>query len=109
MTEDIGSDAHRRPPSQEIEVAVIKERLREAGRRDELLLRSNDEVKTAVHEIKLMLVKGEGRMAALETSQDDTTTRILTLENDKKGPVAIILATLSALGAGIAAYFGFGK
>lgn len=98
MTEEIGSDKHKRPSSAEIEVAVIKERLREAGKRDEILLRSNDEVKTAVNEIKLLLEAGKHRMNALETIQDETTTRLLTLENDKRSTAGIIAGTISALG-----------
>lgn len=107
MTEEVGSDKHRSNP--EIKMAILEERMKEARERDRVLLASNAEVKEAVNEIKTMLALGEQRMKAIETSQEDTTTRILVLENDKRGPVAIILATVSAIGTGIAAYFGFGK
>ena len=107
MTEEIGSDKHRSNP--EIKMAILEERMKEARERDRILLESNAKVLQAVNEITTKLALGEQRMKAIETSQEDTTTRVLALENDKKGPVAIILATLSALGAGIAAYFGIGK
>lgn len=105
MTEDIGSDKHKRP-SQEIEVAIIKERLREAAKRDEALLSSNAEIVKSINEMKLILNEGKHRMNALETLQDETSTRITVLEQDKRGPIAIIMATLSAIGAGVAAWIG---
>lgn len=96
MTEDIGSDKHRSNP--EIKMAVLEERMKEARERDRALLASNAEVKDAVNDIKLMLAKGEMRMKAIETSQEDTTTRILVLENDKRSTAGIVAGTISALG-----------
>lgn len=96
MTEEIGSDKHRSSP--EIKMAVLEERMREARERDRVLLASNAEVKEAVNEIKLMLAKGEMRMHAMETSQEDSTSRILNLENDKRSIAAIVTSTITALG-----------
>lgn len=108
MTEsDIGSDKYKSSP--EIKLAILEERMKEARERDRVLIASNSEVVKAVNEIKLILEAGKHRMNALETIQDETTARLLAVENDKRGPVAIILSTLSAIGTGIAAYFGFGK
>lgn len=107
MTDNIGSDKHRSSP--EIKMAILEERMKEARERDRVLLESNAKVLQAVNEINTKLALGEQRMKAIETSQEDSTSRILVLENDKRGPVAIILATVSAIWSGIAAYFGFGK
>lgn len=83
MTEsDIGSDKYKSSP--EIKLAILEERMKEARERDRVLLQSNNEVKEAVTSIKTMLALGEQRMKAIETSQEDTTTRILAIENDKR-------------------------
>lgn len=106
MTQDIGSGPHKRPSQQvEVTLAILQERMREAGRRDEVLLKSQAEVVSAISDIKLLLVKGEARMNAIATLQDDTTERLKLLEADKRGPVAIIMAIASGIGAGAVAWF----
>lgn len=116
MTEDIGSDKHKRQPSQEIEVAVIKERLREAGKRDELILSTLTAIKEEQAKQGTMLALGNQRFDAIEELQEDTSTRIVALdarvvavETDKRGPIALIFSTLAAIAGGIGAYFGFNK
>ncbi len=97
MTEsDIGSDKYKSSP--EIKLAILEERMKEARERDRVLLQSNNEVKEAVTSIKTMLALGEQRMKAIETSQEDTTTRILAIENDKRTVVGFWGTIANALG-----------
>ena len=96
MTEEIGSDKHRSNP--EIKMAVLEERMREARERDRVLLQSNADVKDAVNEIKTMLALGEQRMKAIETSQEDTTARVLAIENDKRSVAGIVAGVISGIG-----------
>lgn len=102
MTEEVGSDKHRSNP--EIKLAILEERMKEARERDRVLLQSNNEVKEAVTSIKTMLALGEQRMKAIETSQEDTTTRILAIENDKRTVVGFWGTIGNALGV-IGSYF----
>src|SRR3954470_17825987 len=78
MTEDIGSDAAKRP--QAVEIAILKERIREAARRDEALIKAQAEMVKSVNEILLMMRDGNARMGAIETLQEDTTNRLVILE-----------------------------
>lgn len=94
MTEDL--DKHKSNP--DIKLAVLEERMREARERDRILLESNSEVKEAVNSIKTMLALGEQRMKAIETSQEDTTARLLVIESDKRTAVGFWGAIGNAIG-----------
>ncbi len=89
MTEDIGSNAHRRPSSADIDMAermaVIKERQRQADARDVVMSTQLDIIISKLSAIQTALKKS--------------------VEDDKRSPLAIVLATLSALGAGAVAFF----
>lgn len=93
---DIGSDKHRSSP--EIKLAVLEERMKEARERDRVLLESNAKVVNAIGEIKTMLALGEQRMKAIETSQEDTTDRLLAIENDKRTAVGFWGTIANAVG-----------
>ena len=101
MTEDIGSDAAKRP--QEIEIALLKERMREASKRDAQIMARLDDIKAEQIRQATMLALGNQRFDAIEESQEDTTARLLLIENDKRGPVALIFGTISAIGVAIVA------
>lgn len=106
MTEDIGSDAAKRP--QEVEIALLKERIRESYKRDAQIMSRLDEIKAEQIRQATMLALGNQRFDAIEESQDETTERLLLIENDKRGPVALIFGTISAIGvAAVAIWTGF--
>jgi len=114
MTEsDIGSDKHKRPSSAEIDtaerLAVMRERISQAKARDEEIMQTLKEIQAAQAQTNTLMALGNQRFDAIEEAQEDTTARLLIVENDKRGPFAVVLATLSAIGTGIAAYFGFVK
>lgn len=113
MTEDIGSDKHKRPSSAEIDtaekMAVMRERIARAKERDEEIMRTLKEIQASQAQTNTLMALGNQRFDLIEEAQEDTTARLLIVENDKRGPFAVVLATLSALGTGIAAYFGFAK
>jgi hypothetical protein len=102
MTEDIGSDKHKRPSSAEIDtaekMAVMRERIARAKERDEEILRTLRDIQDEQARQGTMLALGNQRFDAIEATQEDTSTRIIALESDKRGPVAIILGTVSGIG-----------
>jgi hypothetical protein len=96
MTEDIGSDSHRRPSQPEIKMAVMEERLKEARSRDA----------TIMTQLDILIGK------CLEAKHDDTTEaikaitgRVDAIEQDKRSVTAIIMATISSIAAGATAWF----
>ena len=101
MTEDIGSDAAKRP--HEVEIALLKERIRESYKRDAQILSTLGEIKNEQIRQATMLALGNQRFDAIEESQEDTTARLLLIENDKRGPVALIFGTISAIGVAVVA------
>lgn len=106
MTEDIGSDAAKRP--QEVEIALLKERIREAGKRDAEIIRALNEIRNEQTRQATMLALGNQRFDAIEGKQSDTTERLILIENDKRGPVALIFGTISAIGtSAVAIWMGF--
>lgn len=124
MTQDIGSGNHKRPSSADIEtaekMAVMRERLANAKARDEEIMRTLSAIQKEQAQTNILLALGNQRFDAIEAShksfKEDTTTRldaiessankrIEALEADKRGPVAIVLSVLSALGSGATAWF----
>lgn len=104
--DDIGSDAARRP--QEVEIALLKERIREASKRDGEILRALEEIRLEQTRQATMLALGNQRFDAIEGRQDETTERLVLVENDKRGPVALIFGTISAIGtSAVAIWMGF--
>lgn len=114
MTEDIPSDRHEKRSSQEI--AVFSERLRnyerrekEATYRDQLILDTLGRIKETLSAVNTQLALGDQRMDQIDhhLKATDTTVSNLqaVLEADKRGPVAIVLATVSALATGAVAFF----
>lgn len=129
MTEEIPSDRHRKNPSSaEIEVAermaVIKERLRHADSRDTIMSTQLDIIIGKLSKIETGMAVGERRMNEIDKHLENTDTALealkvatatsieaikKTVDEDKRGPVAIILSTLGALAGGLGAYFGISK
>lgn len=114
MTEsDIGSDKHKRPSSAEIEVAermaIMRERIRQSDARDVAMSTKMDLIIGKLSQIETNLALGNQRFDKIEEDhkslKDDTTDRLNAIEADKRGPVAIVLSVLSALGSGATAWF----
>lgn len=127
MTEDIGSDKHRRPSSAEIDVIKLKERyaaLAADYAETKEVLRENQ--KTQISQLDIIIGKlskietgmavGEQRFERIEENiktvrnesskgLDSVTARVEAIEADKRSPLAIALATISAIGAGAVAWF----
>jgi hypothetical protein len=113
MTEEIGSDRHTKHSSQEI--AVFAERMRnyerrekEASVRDQLVLETLSKINATLGGISTQLAVGQIRMDQIDAHIEATDTTVTELraiiEGDKRSPVAIVLATLSALAAGAVAW-----
>ena len=108
MTEsDIGSDRHTKHSSQE--VAVFHERMKnyerrekEATVRDQLILDTLGSIRNTLATINTQLAVGELKMEQIDRHLEHTDTTVSNLqaviENDRRGPVALILGTLSGLG-----------
>ncbi len=107
MTEDIGSDKHSKYSSQE--VAVFAERMRsyerrekEASARDQLILDTLSKINQSLNGVTTQLAVGQVRMDQIDTHLESTDTTVENLravvDGDKRGPVALILGTISGLG-----------
>lgn len=103
MTEsEIGSDKHKRPSSAEIDaaekMAVMRERISQAKARDLEILSTLEEIRAEQQRQGTMLALGNQRFDAIEAEQEDTSTRITALENDKRSTAGVVTGTVSALG-----------
>ncbi len=107
MTEEIGSDKHSKHSSQEI--AVFAERMRsyerrekEASTRDQLILETLSKINQSLNGVTTQLAVGQVRMDQIDTHLESTDTTVENLravvEGDRRGPVALILGTISGLG-----------
>jgi chromosome segregation ATPase len=112
MTEDIGSDSHRRPSQPEIKMAVMEERLKEARSRDATIMTQLDILIGKCSKMETSLAVGDQRFQRLEAKHDDTTEaikaitgRVDAIEQDKRSVTAIIMATISSIAAGATAWF----
>lgn len=90
-------------------MAVYKDRLKRMDGDQERLENKIDSALTVLSEIKTNLALGNQRFDKIEADakslKEDTTTRLNAIEADKRGPVAIVLSVLSALGSGATAWF----
>lgn len=82
MTQDIGSDAHKRPP--EVKMAIMEERLREARERDRVIISQLDTLLAKVSKVETGMAVGEREFAALKTAQQETTDRLDIIEDESK-------------------------
>ena len=107
MTEEIPSDRHTKHSSQEI--AVFAERMKnyerrekEAQVRDQLILETLSKINQTLAGVDTKLAVGSVRMDQIDDHLENTDTTVANLqaviESDRKGPVGIILGTLSGLG-----------
>lgn len=71
MTEDIGSDAAKRP--QEVEIAIMKERVREAAKRDATIMVQLDIILSKISKVETGILIGERRFDAIEEKHSETT------------------------------------
>lgn len=92
------TEEHRRPSSAEIDVATLRAK-------HSALSEDVHEIKELVKQIhaKQSEIAGDLKLGAHRFNSVET--RLDSLEGDKKGPVAMILAILSGLGAGATAWF----
>jgi len=102
MTEDIGSDKHKRPSSAEIDtaekMAVMRERIAQAKARDEEIMRTLKEIQLSQAQTNTLMALGNQRFDAIEAAQNESSTRITVLENDKRSTAGIITGATSVLG-----------
>ena len=107
MTEEIPSDRHTKHSSQEI--AVFHERMKnyerdrkEANARDQLILDTLGSIRSTLATINTQLAVGELKMEQIDKHLEHTDTTVSNLqaviESDRRGPVALILGTLSGIG-----------
>lgn len=107
MTEDIPSDRHTKHSSQEI--AVFHERMKnyerrekEAAARDQLILETLNKINATLGGVDTKLAVGQVRMDQIDQHLEHTDTTVSNLqaiiESDRRGPVALILGTLSGIG-----------
>ena len=87
-----------------IDIALLKERHRESIKRDEQIMDALMDIQTKQHEMLTLLALGESRFKTLEVAQASSALRLDAVEADKRGPVAVILATLAALATGATAW-----
>lgn len=117
MTEEIGSDKHKRPSSADIDIALLKQSHREVRRDYETIISQLDALLGKVSLVERGMALGEQRFERAEERvqalKEDTSRsltavaeRINAIEADKRGPVAIIFSTIAAIGSGVATYFG---
>ena len=92
------TDEYRRPSSAEIDVATLRAK-------HGALSEDVHEIKELVKQIhsKQSEIAGDLRLGAHRFNAVET--RLDTLESDKKGPIAMILAVLSSIGTGATAWF----
>ena len=98
MTEEIGSDKHKRPSSADIEaaekMAVMRERLANAKARDEEIMRTLSAIQKEQAQTNILLALGNQRFDAIEQShksfKEDTTTRLEAIEADRRSTGAIV-------------------
>lgn len=106
MTEDIGSDKHKRPSSAEIEVAermaVMRERIRQSDARDLAMNGKMDIIIGKLSQIETNLALGNQRFDKIEDNakalKEDTTTRLSAIEADRRSTAGIIAGTISGIG-----------
>ena len=102
MTEEIGSGSQKRPSQPEIKIALLEERLREAAKRDSIIAGQLAMMVSTLSRMETSLALGEQRMNQidehLKSTDTDLTTLKTSVESDKRGPVALILGTISGLG-----------
>lgn len=110
MTEDIGSDKHRRPSNSEIDVAKLKERhlavVSEMADMKDMLRAHMEKSEQRHNELMRVFNDHKTEDAVVHSAVVRNTVAIEELQADRRGPVAIILATLAAIGAGVAAFWG---
>lgn len=90
-------------------MAVYKDRVKRMDDDQERLENKIDAALNVLGEIKTNLALGNQRFDKIEAAakefKDDTTARLNAIEADKRGPVALVLSVLSALGSGATAWF----
>ena len=108
MTEDIGSDKHKRPSSAEIEVAerlaIMRERIKQADARDITMSAQLDIIIGKISKVETSLMLGERRFTDLEAVQKDTTESIKVItgrvDSIEKNDAAMTHKIVGGLGVG---------
>ena len=105
MTNDLGTNIHKRPSSADIDIAILKERHHESVKRDEQLFGILYDIQSQQQEMKTMLEVGNRRFLEIERRQIVGEVRIDTIEADKRSLLAMVASGLAAVGAGATAWF----
>ncbi len=109
MTEDIGSDRHKRPSNAEIDVteklAIMRERMANAKQLNEKIVTQLDIVISKISHVETSLMLGQERFRAIEGRATDTSrdlesirSRLSTMENASAGIANKILGGIGVLG-----------
>ncbi len=109
MTEDIGSDAHRRPSSAEIDVteklAIMRERMANAKQLNEKIVTQLDIVISKISHVETSLLLGQERFRNIEGKANDTSkdlesirARLTIMEGTSASVTNKVLGGLGALG-----------
>ena len=92
------TDEFKRPSSAEIDVATLRAK-------HSALSEDVHEIKQLVREIHAKQSEIAGDLRLGTHRFNSVETRLDSLESDKKGPIAMILAVLSGIGSGATAWF----
>lgn len=74
MTEEIGSDAKKRP--HEVEIAILKERARESAKHDTAIMVQLDIIISKISRVETSLIIGERRFEAIEGKHKEATDHL---------------------------------
>lgn len=115
MTEDIGSDKHRRPSNAEIDARIM----RFLEKWDEKFTSQGDIIIEKLSKIQVEMARGEEKFRRLEKFEEDTTTTLEKINADvndlktdtraRNGIIASCSAIIVAIGAVLVAFFNGGK
>lgn len=112
MTEEIGSDKHKRPSTAEIDMAVYKDRLKRMDADQTRLEEKMDAALKVLSQIETNLALGNQRFDAIEAShkslKEDTTSRLEAIEADRRSTGAIVGTTINSIATLVIGWFTFG-
>lgn len=112
MTQEIGSDKHRRPSTAEIDMAVYKDRLKRMDADQERLENKMDAALKVLSQIETNLALGNQRFDKIESDakslKEDTTSRLEAIESDRRSTGAIVGTTINSIAVAVIGWFTFG-
>lgn len=112
MTEEIGSDKHKRPSTAEIDMAVYKDRLKRMDADQQRMEEKMDAALKVLSQIETNLALGNQRFDKIENDakslKEDTTARLEAIEADRRSTGAIIGTTINSIAVAVIGWFTFG-